>query len=152
MASFASVDVANNVWPVCSGAPRKPFSVVREVIKRRVIIIRISRLKISLDSLMNKMVLQGLEVIFCFYRPESTSARQSLDLTLACRRPTCPVRAHLIRHCARVKNPCFFPLALSLFLSRPSDERYLLDLIFSVFTLARIRGGTKGRRRPKHLR
>ena len=36
--------------------------------------------------------------------------------------------------------------------NRPSDERYLLDLIFGVFTLARIRGGTKGRRRPKHLR
>ena len=36
--------------------------------------------------------------------------------------------------------------------NRPSDERYLLDFIFGVFTGARIRGGTKGRRRPKHLR
>ena len=35
--------------------------------------------------------------------------------------------------------------------NRPSDEQSLLDLIFSVFTGARIRGGTKGRRRPKHL-
>ena len=35
--------------------------------------------------------------------------------------------------------------------NRPSDERYLLDFIFGVFTGARIRGGTKGRRRPKHL-
>ena len=45
----------------------------------------------------------------------------------------------------------FFPLALSLFLSRPSDERYLLDLIFGFCALARIRGGPKGSRRPKHL-
>ena len=36
--------------------------------------------------------------------------------------------------------------------NRPSDERYLLDFIFGFFTVARIRGGTKGRRRPKHLR
>ena len=36
--------------------------------------------------------------------------------------------------------------------NRPSDERRLLNLIFSVCALARIRGGTKGRRRPKHLR
>ena len=36
--------------------------------------------------------------------------------------------------------------------NRPSDERHLLDFIFGVFTVARIRGGTKGRRRPKHLR
>ena len=36
--------------------------------------------------------------------------------------------------------------------NRPSDEQSLLDLIFSVCALARIRGGTKGRRRPKHLR
>jgi len=77
--------------------------------------------------------------------------RRSLDLTLACRRPLCPIQTPLIRHCARVKNPCFFPLALSLFLTRPSDERSLLDLIFGVCAVARIRGGTKGRRRPKHL-
>ena len=44
------------------------------------------------------------------------------------------------------------PSWLPFFLPRPSDERYLLDFIFSVFTVARIRGGTKGRRRPKHLR
>ena len=86
------------------------------------------------------------------HRPDSTSIRQSLELTLACRRPPCPERPNLVRYCARVKNPCFFPLALSLFLPRPSDERYLLDFIFGFFTGARIRGGTKGRRRPKHLR
>ena len=44
------------------------------------------------------------------------------------------------------------PSWLPFFLPRPSDERRLLDLIFGVFTGARIRGGTKGRRRPKHLR
>jgi len=44
------------------------------------------------------------------------------------------------------------PSWLPFFLPRPSDERSLLDFIFSVFTVARIRGGTKGRRRPKHLR
>ena len=44
------------------------------------------------------------------------------------------------------------PSWLPFFLPRPSDEQSLLDLIFSVFTGARIRGGTKGRRRPKHLR
>ena len=43
------------------------------------------------------------------------------------------------------------PSRLPFFLTRPSDERRLLDLIFSVCALARIRGGTKGRRRPKHL-
>ena len=43
------------------------------------------------------------------------------------------------------------PSWLPFFLTRPSDERRLLDLIFSVCALARIRGGTKGRRRPKHL-
>ena len=86
------------------------------------------------------------------YRSALLSTRQSLELTWACRRPLCPVRANLIRYCASGKNPCFFPLALSLFLPRPSDERYLLDFIFSVCALARIRGGTKGRRRPKHLR
>ena len=77
--------------------------------------------------------------------------RRSLDLTLACRRPLCPERPNLVRYCARGKNPCFFPHALLLFLPRPSDERHLLSLIFSVCALARIRGGTKGRRRPKHL-
>ena len=32
------------------------------------------------------------------------------------------------------KTHVFSPLALSLYLSRPSDERYLLDFIFGVFT------------------
>ena len=93
----------------------------------------------------------GIKLILGRRSLDLTLACRSLELSLACRRPLCPERPNLVRHCASGKNPCFFPLALLLFLPRPSDERCLLDFIFGVFTLARIRGGTKGRRRPKHL-
>ena len=50
-------------------------------------------------------------------------------------------RPCLCHNYARVKNPCFFPLALPFFLSqaRPSDDRYLLKFILIDFTSDQIR-------------
>ena len=54
-------------------------------------------------------------------------------------------RPCLCHECARVKNPCFFPLALPFFLSqaRPSDDRYLLRFILSTLRQVRFGAGQK---------
>ena len=61
-------------------------------------------------------------------RPESTSARQSLELilarqslelTLACRPPTCPERPNLVRNQCEREKPMFFPSRALPFPSPP---------------------------------
>ena len=107
-----------------------------------------------------------------FHHPESTLAGKSLELTWACRRPLCPERPNLVRHCASGKNPCFSPSRLPFFLAQTVGPRshqrwgrlraagqrpalsasmacfYLLDLIFNA-SMGQIRrlGGRKTRQK-----
>ena len=50
---------------------------------------------------------------------ESTTARQSLELTLACRPPTCPERPNLVRNQCEREKPMFFPSRALPFPSPP---------------------------------
>ena len=77
------------------------------------------------------------------HRPESTSARQSLELilarqslelTLACRPPTCPERPNLVRNQCEREKPMFFPSRALPFPSPP-----LRRAVFARFYFWRLR-------------